>query len=382
MGYLRTRSLSVKDQPRRRLACACYRPVMSERSPRRRTKRTSNRKSAGDAALGWAAGLRRNPLAFFVVGLGLGIVIGVALAVHHGAAPTNRIASSSTGAVPPTLAPQAAPSALPAPAAFVPTPPAATSVPPPPPPSTASGGKPAWQQFALAMPPTGGRPMVAIVIDDMGIDKLDAARVIALPGPLTIAFMSYATDLPAQAQAARAAGDEIWMHIPMEPMDGEIDAGPNVLKAGLTPDELRRRLDWALARLPGIVGVNNHMGSRFTQDAPGMAIVMGELRARGLAFLDSRTIATTVAANVAGQMGVPHIDRDVFIDNDESVEAVLRQLEETVQVAQRKGFALAIGHPHPTTIEALQQWLPTLKAKGLVLVPASALVRMELSSAG
>ena len=224
--------------------------------------------------------------------------------------------------------------------------------------------------------------MVAIVIDDMGIDKIDAARVIALPGPLTIAFMSYATDLPAQAQAARGAGDEIWMHIPMEPMDGEIDAGPNVLKAGLPPDEIRRRLDWALARLPGIVGVNNHMGSRFTQDAAGMAVVMGELRGRGLAFLDSRTIATTVAAAVAGQMGVPHIDRDVFIDNDESVEAVLRQLDELVRVAQRKGFALAIGHPHPTTIEALQQWLPTLKARGLVLVPASALVRMELSSAG
>jgi uncharacterized protein len=85
---------------------------------------------------------------------------------------------------------------------------------------------------------------------------------------------------------------------------------------------------------------------------------------------------------VAGQTGVPHVDRDVFIDNDESVEAVLRQLEETEHVAQRKGFALAIGHPHPTTITALQQWLPTLRAKGFVLVPASALVRMELSSAG
>jgi len=243
-------------------------------------------------------------------------------------------------------------------------------------------GRPAWQQFALAMPPTGGRPMIAIVIDDMGIDKADAARVIALPGPLTIAFMSYATELPAQAQAARSAGDEIWMHIPMEPMDGETDAGPNALKVSLPPDEIRRRLDWALARLPGIVGVNNHMGSRFTQDVAGMGVVMGELRSRGLAFLDSRTIAATVASSVAGQMGVPHIDRDVFIDNDESVEAVLRQLVETEHVAERKGFALAIGHPHPTTIEALQEWLPTLRAKGFVLVPASALVRMELSSAG
>ena len=348
---------------------------MSEQSPRRGTKRTSKRKSVGQAIVGWPRSLRRNPLAFFVVGLGLGIVIGVALAEHHGAAPTSQVASLPTAATPPKLAPSAT-----APPPVAPATPPAASIPLTPPP--APSGKPVWQQFALAMPPTGGKPMVAIVIDDMGLDKIDAARVIALPGPLTIAFMSYATDLPEQAQAARSAGDEIWMHIPIEPMDGEIDAGPNVLKVGLPPDEIRRRLDWALARLPGIVGVNNHMGSRFTQDAAGMAVVMGELRGRGLAFLDSRTIATTVAAAVAGQMGVPHIDRDVFIDNDESVEAVLRQLDELVRVAQRKGFALAIGHPHPTTIEALQQWLPTLKARGLVLVPASALVRMELSSAG
>ena len=353
---------------------------MSERSPRRRGKRSRN--SFGQAILGWAASLRRNPLAFLVVGLGLGIVIGVALAVHHGVAPTSQVASLPAAATPPKLAPSATntvPLAPVTPPTMPATPPAASiplTLPP------APSGIPAWRQFALAMPLTDGKPMVAIVIDDMGIDKMDAARVIALPGPLTIAFMSYATDLPAQAQAARSAGDEIWLHIPMEPMDGEIDAGPNVLKVGLPADEIRRRLDWALARLPGIVGVNNHMGSRFTQDAAGMTVVMGELRGRGLAYLDSRTIATTVAASVAGQMGVPHIDRDVFIDNDESVEAVLRQLDELVRVAQRKGFALAIGHPHPTTIEALQQWLPTLKARGLVLVPASALVRMELSSAG
>jgi hypothetical protein len=326
-------------------------------------------------ALGWALGLRRNPWVFFVAGLGLGIIIGVALAVHRSPTPGLVASNQNAGTTLPKLAPQ------PSPPAVGIVPPSPAPLPAAPLPSSTSG-KPAWQQFALATPATDGRPMIAIVIDDMGIDKADAVRVISLPGPLTIAFMSYATELANQAQAARSAGDEIWMHIPMEPLDGEVDAGPNALKVNLTPEENRRRLEWALARLPGIVGVNNHMGSKFTQSAPGMALVMEELRARGLAFLDSRTIAATVASQVAGQMGVPHIDRDVFIDNDESVEAVLRQLEETEKVAQRRGYALAIGHPHPTTIAALQQWLPTLRAKGFVLVPASALVRMELSSAG
>jgi uncharacterized protein len=340
---------------------------------RRGAKRNGKRrgKPIGREVLAWAASLRQNPWAFFVAGLGLGIVVGVALAVHRGPAPNVVASTQNAGSAPPKLAPP-------------PSAPASAAMPPPPasPLPRAPAGKAAWQQFALAMPATDGRPVIAIVIDDMGIDKADAARVIGLRGPLTIAFMSYATELDSQARAARAAGDEIWMHIPMEPLDGEVDAGPNVLKTDLTPEEIRRRLDWALARLPGIVGVNNHMGSKFTQYAPGMTVVMEDLRARGLAFLDSRTIAATVASQVAGRMGVPHIDRDVFIDNDESVQAVLRQLEETERVAVKRGHALAIGHPHPTTIAALQQWLPTLKAKGFVLVPASTLLRLELSSAG
>ena len=340
---------------------------------RRGAKRNGKRrgKPIGRAVLAWAVSLRQNPWAFFVAGLGLGIVVGVALAVHGGPAPNLVASAQNAGSATPKLSP---PPSAPA-SAFMPPPPAS-------PLPRAPAGRPAWQQFALAMPATDGRPVIAIVIDDMGIDKADAARVIGLQGPLTIAFMSYATELDSQAHAARAAGDEIWMHIPMEPLDGEVDAGPNVLKTDLTPEEIRRRLDWALARLPGIVGVNNHMGSKFTQYAPGMTVVMEDLRARGLAFLDSRTIAATVASQVAGRMGVPHIDRDVFIDNDESVQAVLRQLEETERVAAKRGYALAIGHPHPTTIAALQQWLPTLKAKGFVLVPASALLRLELSSAG
>ncbi len=336
----------------------------------------------GKALAGWVRGLAGNRAVFLVVGLSVGLILGVAIAVHRPSAPT-QVASRPAGGQPagaplhqPQIAPSSTASTTP-PASVTPALPLAPLPAPAP-----SSSKPAWQQYALAMPPTGGHPMIAIVIDDMGIDKPDAARVIGLPGPLTIAFMSYATELPAQAKAARAAGDEIWLHIPMEPLDGEIDPGPNALRTDMPADEIRRRLDWALARLPGIVGVNNHMGSKFTQNAAGMGVVMTELRARGLAFLDSRTIASTVASRVAGEMGVPHIDRDVFIDNDETVEAVLRQLVEAEHIAQRKGYALAIGHPHPTTIAALQQWLPTLEAKGLVLVPASALVRMELSSAG
>lgn len=333
--------------------------------------------------------LRRHPWIFYVGGLCIGVIATVLLADDPASSPKVVASTTESAMAPPKLAPAPAlPPPVVAPPVVAPpvvSPPVVSLPvvsPLPRPPAAPSSGKSTWQQFALAVPSTGGRPVIAIVIDDMGLDRPDAARVLLLPGPLTIAFMSYAEDLDIQSRAARAAGDEIWLHVPMEPMDGELDAGPNVLKTELTPEENRRRLDWAIERLPGIVGINNHMGSKFTQSRPGMELVMQDLKARGLAFLDSRTIASTIASEVAGEVGVPHIDRDVFIDNDESVEAVLRQLQEVERLATKRGFALAIGHPHPTTIAALIQWLPTLKAKGFALVPASALLRLQISSSG
>ena len=309
----------------------------------------------------------RTVLPLLVGGLLIGAVLGTILTTSHTPRPHAAVGTSAAVAM--------MPEAEPAPASA----PAASSVSPIAP---ASEGKPAWQQYALAVPETDGRPVIAIVIDDMGIDKPDSARVIGLPGPITVAFMSYATGLEPQVRAARAAGHEIWLHVPMEPMDGELDAGPEALKTELSADENRRRLDWALSRLSGYVGVNNHMGSKFTKSEADMALVMEALKSRGLAFLDSRTTKDTVAARVAGEFGVPHIDRNVFIDNDETVEAVRAKLVETEKYAMQHGYALAIGHPHLATIEALSEWLPSLRARGFVLVPASTLLRLDAPGAG
>lgn len=299
-------------------------------------------------------------------GVAIGAALGAIFTTSHAPKPHAVVAASVIATAPPAAkpAPAAAPAIAPLPIAPAPV------------------AKPGWQQYALAVPETDGLPVIAIVIDDMGVDKPDSARVIGLPGPVTIAFMSYASELEPQAKAARAAGHEIWLHVPMEPMDGELDAGPDVLKTGLSADENRRRLDWALSRLSGYVGVNNHMGSKFTKSEADMALVMEALKGRGLAFLDSRTTKDTVAAKVAGEFGVPHIDRNVFIDNDETVAAVRAKLVETEQYARQHGYALAIGHPHLATIEALSEWLPSLRARGFVLVPASTLLRLEAPGAG
>jgi polysaccharide deacetylase 2 family uncharacterized protein YibQ len=231
-----------------------------------------------------------------------------------------------------------------------------------------------WRKNALPFRDLNSRPLVAIVIDDVGLDRPRSRRAWDLPGPLTMSFLPYARDLSDQARAARARGHELMLHLPMEP-SGRNDPGPNALLVSLSDAELRQRTTAALDSFDGYAGVNNHMGSRFTAFRPGMETVLRQFKGRGLMFLDSRTTAQSVGDQLAQEMGLPSIVRHVFLDDDESLDAVRRRLAETEAVARRQGFAVAIGHPHEATLEALAEWLPTLQSKGLTPAPATAVLR-------
>ncbi len=274
--------------------------------------------------------------------------------------------------------PPAAPTLPPKQVAAPPPPAAAEEVaalPPPAPALAEPGPKPAWQQFAMAAPDTGGRPMIALVIDDMGIDRKRSAQAVAFENPLTLSYLAYARDLQRQTAAARAAGHELLLHVPMGPRNRKLDAGPNVLRVDLEPDELRRRLRWGLDRFACFVGVNNHMGSSFTADAVGMTLVMRELKRRGLLFLDSRTAGSTVGLALARRIGVPSAERNIFLDNENTVEAVAARLADLEKLARRKGYAIAIAHPRDATLKALSTWLREVEGRGFVLVPLTTVVR-------
>jgi len=240
---------------------------------------------------------------------------------------------------------------------------------------------PAWRRFASKPALKPGVPMIGIVIDDLGLDHRRTARAMQLPAPVTLAFLSYGNRLGEETRLARAAGHELLVHVPMEPQGASIDPGPNVLRAADSATEIRARLDWALSRFGGFVGINNHMGSKFTADAAAMDVVAAELKARGLLFLDSRTTAGTRAYDRARAAGVPAAARGVFLDRVPSAEAVARSLAELEVRARKHGQAIAIGHPHDVTLDALEAWLPTLAAKGLQLAPVSALVESAPSAA-
>lgn len=233
---------------------------------------------------------------------------------------------------------------------------------------------PAWQRFAAAYSVPAGWAKVVVIIDDVGPDRIGAARALALPPPLTLSILPYAERAAADAAAARSRGHEVMLHLPMEPLDARENPGPQALLVSLAGDEMRRRIAWNLDRFDGYVAVNNHMGSRATADPVIMQSVMAALSGRGVAWLDSRTSPRSVGMLAAHAAGLPALSRDVFLDHDQSRAAVDAQLAILVRLAQQRGHAIAIGHPHANTMAALAEWLPTLAARHIALVPVSALL--------
>ena len=238
---------------------------------------------------------------------------------------------------------------------------------------------PPWRRYAVAMGEASG-PLIALVIDDMGMARAWSQQVVGLVGPLTLAYLPYAEGLPGQTEQARLAGHELIVHLPMEPDSAAEDTGPNALLTELDDDEIRERLDWSLARFGGYVGVSNHMGSRFTRDTRAMSVIIDELAARGLLFLDSRTTAETVGEALARGAGVPTTRRNVFIDNEADADAIAARLADLESLARKQGYAVGIGHPRPETIAALSLWLPGVTARGFTLAPISAIVARQAAA--
>lgn len=235
---------------------------------------------------------------------------------------------------------------------------------------------PAWRRYAALAPDAGGKPMVAIVIDDVGMSRKRAKRAIDLKATVTLAFLPYADRLPELSRKARAKGHEVMVHMPMEAIDPNADPGPGALKTEMDPIALRELLIANLDRFDGYVGFNNHMGSRFTADATGMEAVMSVAAERGLLFLDSRTTNDTASQDLAARYDVPLLSRDVFIDNVITAQAIKTRLRYLKALAVQRGAAIGICHPHKTTLKALEEWMA--EEQDVVFVPVSALIERGL----
>ncbi len=217
---------------------------------------------------------------------------------------------------------------------------------------------------------------VAIIVDDMGGSMEEVQQLLAIDVPITFSMIPGLAHGREVATAAHGRGYQVMVHIPMEPKGYPARRlEQNGLLLAMSDAEIGRRTAAELQWVPYAVGANNHMGSRFTEDAVKMGVVLRVIKEKGLFFIDSKTSAGSVGDKVAAQMGVKTASRDVFIDNVQNVSAIKVELERLAATARKRGSAIGIGHPHPTTIRALAEALPKLQASGIKFVFASELVR-------
>ena len=219
-------------------------------------------------------------------------------------------------------------------------------------------------------------PTLAIVIDDIGYNRDSARKLIALQYELTFSVLPKSPYAKELANLAWMRGKEVMLHIPMATQtNSRLD--PGGIPLDMPPDSITTLVSAHLANFPQARGINNHMGSRLTELKPAMTAVMKALKPDDLFFIDSRTSAQSVAFKHAKEAGLQTADRDIFLDNEQSVAAIAAQLEKAVVLAEKNGSAVAIGHPYPETYAALKSHLPLL-ANRVKVVPSSTLLR-ELS---
>ena len=221
----------------------------------------------------------------------------------------------------------------------------------------------------------GKNPVIAIIIDDMGINHRRTAEISSLTYPLTASFLTYGTHIDEQVNHSQISGHEIMLHAPMEALSST-DNAPDVLTTDMSLQEIKDKFSAMLQKVKNIKGVNNHMGSKLTQDKEKMLAVMEVIKEHNLFFLDSRTSAKSVADKAAQEMKVKYATRNIFLDNNNDKAYILKQLEHTENLARKNGYAIAIGHPKSQTVAALQEWLPSLQNKGIKLVHLSEIINI------
>ncbi len=199
-------------------------------------------------------------------------------------------------------------------------------------------------------------PALIIVIDDLGNNRSLGQRAVDLPGPVNLAFLPYTPFVDTLANSAYAHGQAIMLHSPMESTTGK-DPGEGALLTSMTREELHASLSDSLTSIPGVQGINNHMGSKLTSDRRSMSWVMQVLRDKDLFFIDSRTAGNSVAAQAAAMNGMATLERDVFLDNDRDPALIAKQFQKGLAIADKQGFAVMIGHPYPETMDVLGEKL-------------------------
>lgn len=224
--------------------------------------------------------------------------------------------------------------------------------------------------YSLSLRAEKSAPALVIIIDDLGYNLELGERALELPHKLTLSFLPHLPHTSQLAATAHKLGHEIMLHSPMSNIHDR-RLGPGALTGDMDRSLFTSTIREAIASVPYVSGVNNHMGSQLTQQSEPMTWLMQELKRQNLYFIDSRTSAKTIAAEQASLHGIPHLSRHVFLDNERNEAAIKQQLERLMSIANQEGLAVAIGHPYPETLRILKEFLPTLPGQGFKLLRVS-----------
>lgn len=225
----------------------------------------------------------------------------------------------------------------------------------------------------------GGAPKIVFVIDDIGNTGAHVPEIEKLGSDVTYAILPLLKHTAFFDQLSLKTGAEVILHLPLDSYKGTIP-GPGLITTAMEDDYVLEELDRNLASVPHRVGVNNHMGSKGTADPRMMDLILGELKNRGLFFLDSRTTSQSVAPLVARELGMNILGRDEFLDNKDEVNAIRQEVRELAEKARKNGSAIGIGHYRLNTLRVLQEEIPRLKAAGYEIVSLRELLYYKKSS--
>lgn len=216
---------------------------------------------------------------------------------------------------------------------------------------------------------------VAIIIDDFGQDIKIAEKFLTIPMPITFSVMPFRPHSQEIVRLVHSHGHEVMLHVPMEPLSyPKTDPGRGALLVSMSPQEIRKTLQAALDAYPQVAGVNNHMGSRFTEHPESMRIVLQELNQRGLYFLDSFTTDRSIGYSLARTLHIPSARRDIFLDHEPTASFTRSQINKLIQKAKIQGSAVAIGHPHPSTYRVLCEEADRFRQEHVAIVPSSEII--------
>ncbi len=207
------------------------------------------------------------------------------------------------------------------------------------------------------------RPKISIVIDDLGDNSIIARQLLSLPGKLTAAILPRTPHAKFISKFATKNGHEIIMHLPMEAFTRPDLLGPGALFSSMDKTTINQTFDLDAASIPHIIGFNNHMGSLLTEDAEKMRWILEQAKSRSFFFLDSKTTKSSVAENLAQEMGVPSIGRDIFLDHSVELSSIEKQFAKLKRIARKNGQVVVICHPYPETLQFLSQNLASLEGE-------------------